>query len=584
VLHGEQLEALGVRTVLDALSLVPGIQVSRISSGEPTVKVRGMSFPFNAGNIKVMLNSIAISRESSGINSSVLLTPVALVERIEVIRGPGSAIYGDFAMAGVVNIITRNAGGRVFAGGGDDHSRAAGGHYVYRAPESDLSLGINLSAVDDGESSAINLKDPDEARYLAVATLQYKKFTLTAEGFTRSVEVSPGPAPPGPPGGGPPPPPPPPGGPGPVRTEQLEKVWALQGRQELSLGGADVDLSLGYLKNYSDTDEPSREFRGDRVSAGLDAKFSPWSGQQFLLGMNYAHSVIDHAADIASLNAPGGTGIFSGITRNSYSLGLQDAISLGNRFTLTLGLRYDDYDDVGEHLTPRIAGVFQAAEHHVLKAQYSEGFRAPTFWELYRTGSANENLDFEVIKTLEFSYIYRRPRQVARLTLYHSKIDNGLLSAGAGLPFTNGVDISTQGVELEWEQQLSNTFRWQANLSYVDTRDTRWNQPAGEEESPGIAAWLGNLAGIWQPLPKLTATGRLLYVGERHAAGGSVAGYEIVDFTLSRTDLFRPGLSLRCGVKNIFDHALVYTTQRPIGLSRDEYPGRTWWLQATYDF
>jgi outer membrane receptor for Fe3+-dicitrate len=56
VLHGDQMEALGVLTVAEALAIVPGIQVARLSTGEPTVKVRGVAFPFNAGNIKVQLS------------------------------------------------------------------------------------------------------------------------------------------------------------------------------------------------------------------------------------------------------------------------------------------------------------------------------------------------------------------------------------------------------------------------------------------------------------------------------------------------------------------------------------------------
>ncbi len=89
---------------------------------------------------------------------------------------------------------------------------------------------------------------------------------------------------------------------------------------------------------------------------------------------------------------------------------------------------------------------------------------------------------------------------------------------------------------------------------------------------------------FWQPLSKLTATGRLLYVGHRHTTDGSVDGYELVDITLSRTDLFCQGHSLRGRVKNISNHSLVYTTQRPAGLSRDEFPGRIWWSRVTYDF
>ncbi len=79
-------------------------------------------------------------------------------------------------------------------------------------------------------------------------------------------------------------------------------------------------------------------------------------------------------------------------------------------------------------------------------------------------------------------------------------------------------------------------------------------------------------------------TGRLLHVGDRHAPDGWVDGYNSVDFTFSRTDLLKEGVTLRVGVKNIFDDTITYTTQRPDGLSENEFHGRTWWLQLSYDF
>ena len=102
VLHGEHLEAMGVKTVAEAMSLIPGIQVSLNRAGQPVLNVRGTHYPFNSGNVKVLLNAIALSRESSGINSSVLFIPIEQVDRIGVIRGPGSNIHGDFAMGGLV--------------------------------------------------------------------------------------------------------------------------------------------------------------------------------------------------------------------------------------------------------------------------------------------------------------------------------------------------------------------------------------------------------------------------------------------------------------------------------------------------
>jgi outer membrane cobalamin receptor len=188
VLHGEQLEALGLHTVVEALAMVPGIQVAHLGTGEPTLKVRGVAFPFNAGNVKVMLNSIAMSRESSGINSSVLLIPVAQVDRIEVIRGPGSSLYGDFAMAGVVNIITKDTGGRLFGLAGDDESRGGGGHYSYHDEMRDLSLGVNISDMDGGENAGSIGIDPDEQRYTGVFHLNYNKSSFTVEGVRRKLD------------------------------------------------------------------------------------------------------------------------------------------------------------------------------------------------------------------------------------------------------------------------------------------------------------------------------------------------------------------------------------------------------------
>jgi len=236
VLHGEHLEALGIKTVAEALSMVPGIQLSRINSGEPTVKTRGISFPFNAGNIKVMLNSIGLSRESSGINSSLLLTPVAQIERIEVIRGPGSSIYGDFAMAGVVNIITKNTDGGLFGSAGNNESNGGGGHYTYRDEKKSLGIGLNLSMIDDGENATAVNKNPDEERLTGVFNFDYKNFSFIAEGMRKNIdfETLPAPSPP-------------------IKAlrqlSHMEESWAMEGRQTIDLNRGNLEVYLSYLKN-----------------------------------------------------------------------------------------------------------------------------------------------------------------------------------------------------------------------------------------------------------------------------------------------------------------------------------------------
>jgi iron complex outermembrane receptor protein len=353
----------------------------------------------------------------------------------------------------------------------------------------------------------------------------------------------------------------------------------MEGRQTIELGSkATLDAHLTYLKNSYEGNAPNTIFKGDRVATGIDLNWSPLVGHQVLFSVSYADSEID---DAEQQRPPAmGTLQVSNIDRRNYALGLQDQVAFNERFSMTLGIRYDDYDDVGSLVTPRIAALYRLGEHHVFKAQYSRGFRAPTFWELYSDGSANRSLDFEVMDTTELSYVYRRPKSVGRVTLYYSKIDDGIY--GTPGDYGNIVDIEAKGVEMEWEQRIGEKFRWQANLSYNDAWDGR--STASGHEPTGVADWLGNLAFFVQPAAKLMLTARLLHVGDRHTPDGRFDGYDAVDLTVSRSDLWKEGVTLRFGVKNILDDKIVYLTDLPSGLSEDKFTGRTWWLQLSYDF
>lgn len=425
---------------------------------------------------------------------------------------------------------------------------------------------MNLSRSDDGDSATILDKDPEEERMMGVFHLDYKDFSFKAEGVMRDLEHNvrfPQPF-------------------GPSRVDRTEESMAVEGRQQFTVAkDATVEAYLSYLRNEQDIPEPDRYFLGDRVETGVDVNLSPWSSHQLFFSLTASFSEIEEASDE---RRPEQSPLrLTDIDRMNYSIGLQDEITLSERFTLTLGLRYDDYDDVGDIVTPRIAGVYRLGEHHVVKAQYSEGFRPPTFWELYAAGQADDSIDFEVIGTTELSYIYRRPGMVGRITLYHSEVDSGIIIGPPGQADRNNV-MEGQGVEVEWEQQLSEKVRWLANISYNDNSDTRWTRDGSGEASPGIADWLGNLAIFYQPHPKYMLTGRLLLVGDRYAPEEPVDGYEAVDFTVSRMDLLTDGLTLRAGVKNLFNKTVSYTTQRLDGLSEDLFIGRIWWLQLSYDF
>jgi hypothetical protein len=183
VLHGEELAALGARTVLDGLALVPGIEVLRDAGGNATLRVRGIDFFFNSGNAKVLIDGLDMGAETAALNSAVLLLPIGQVERIEVIRGPGSSLHGDFAFTGLVNIITRQTGGQLLAEVGDGVLRrgvASGGGEV-----GGWRLGGNVSATVSERFDAPAAGVADERHRFANAHLEGHGWSLKSAALER---------------------------------------------------------------------------------------------------------------------------------------------------------------------------------------------------------------------------------------------------------------------------------------------------------------------------------------------------------------------------------------------------------------
>ena len=105
VLYGDELEALGIQTMVEALSLVPGFEISMDQMGLDQIIVRKIGKTFSSGNVKFLLNSVSVNTIFNGFGESIHRIPISLIDRIEVIRGPGSAMHGEFAYVGVVNVM-----------------------------------------------------------------------------------------------------------------------------------------------------------------------------------------------------------------------------------------------------------------------------------------------------------------------------------------------------------------------------------------------------------------------------------------------------------------------------------------------
>lgn len=597
VLHGSDLEARGLRTVWEALRLVPGMDPTIDNTGIKQINTRGTGQVYSSGNVKILLNDISINPGKNGLADSVLNLPVEQIERIEVVRGPGSAIYGEFAYAGVINIITRDDVNRAFAAYGSFDTTTVGLLHNWSKPENDFKFTINLSGMQsDGadvkvtEDTITNLGFPAfshapgsaneeaEARS-AIVTLQKGELSLTAQWLENGIGDHFGinyflP-------------------PDPDKIVNEETHRSLEARYEKQISpDLQAVIKLGYQRYLQVKDDqflwlaPPDEFidvfyEEDKTYASASLAWSGLAGQQLFLSAEHSSTDVLNTSMVDSNGFTFPHPVAPDTDRSISSLTLQDEVKLADNFNLTAGLRYDDYDDIGSRTTPRLAGVWHLTDRHIFKAQYARAFRPPTFYELSTTSTSS------TVETSELGYIYNGINAKARATLFHSDLEDTInFDNVAGYSNT---DVNVQGLELELEQRLGSRLKWAANLAYVDTEEI-----SSQAQVPFSSNLLVNIGLIAQVNNKMDMALQYRGVKGYNRESGDprpdMDDQHVFDLTANMVSAGKNKLSYRLGVKNMFDEDVRLPAPvilpGPLYTYKDDLPraGRTWWAQISYAY
>jgi len=575
VLGADEAIALGARTVLDGIGLIPGIEVMRGQNGSATLRVRGIDAFFNSGNVKVLVDGTDTSFQVSAQNSAILLMPLQMVDRIEVIRGPGSSVYGDFAFLGLVNIVTHQDRNQAWTQGGSGGRRAYG---VSLAREGAWDGGISLGQLRSDRYDRPAGVEADEERTYASGHLTIGGFGLKGSGLARSQErlvpTAPG---------------------RPVATDrQLERVSALEARYDWRLGG---DNRVGLWGRHANAYYASTPllFDGYRTEVGADLGWR-FGAHRVLLQATAGGLTISDSRLPPSGPAPPGMPPPTGRRPASVSTRLsaqsflvQDQVEIGRDLTLTGGVRFDAFADVDTRWTPRLAAVYRLTPTDTLKAQYGEGYRTPITVELYDSGVRDTGLDVEAIRTSELGYIHRDTARVVRATVFDSRIPDLITPRGPpGSGFQNRGSVRSRGVELEWSEQLAPWLRIDANVSKVDSETVR--QLPGiplptARETFGTPDLLASVGLIARPSDPWTLGLQLTRVGDRaNAPGPDLAGYHSLNASLEYKLRAVPGLSVRLGVRNAtnedVDHVLSAPPPNPASVL--DYGSRRWTVEIVF--
>ncbi|WP_373508403.1 TonB-dependent receptor plug domain-containing protein [Thiocapsa sp.] len=608
ILSGGDMLVRGARTVWEALSLVPGISQGLEMTGERQILSRGVGFGYASGNIKLLLDGVSMNSTLLATANPVLNIPIEQVERIEVIRGPGSSVHGEYAFAGVVNVITRRNDRTLQAQANERAAAGGGGIWHWSDPQRDLTASINLTGLagnggvpvaEDalfpiGESELSNApgSSNEASRYLGgFADLRWRDTFIALKvldddygdhfGINHFLPPSND------------------------RLASEQRYVSVQIGQDLILSEAlDARIRLESLQfersreqlyvfppSYFD-EQPvylDQDYGETRYLGAADLHWRGWDRHLVLLGVEASRVQVDRAS-WNWFNLPfevPETWLDTALDRRILSAILQDEIRASERVTVTAALRLDDYSDLGAFLTPRLAAVWRIGDSNILKLQYAQAFRPPTFYEQAYPG--RDSIGAGEIATYELGYILKRPRWEGRLILFRSDLTDPIVFGEDDDGFINNDDARLRGVELEYRIRIGTRVKIDANLSYVDavSRGTDASLPGGTDI-------LGNLALLWHPVESWTAAIQLRYVGDRSRPEfdprPSVSGYATADLTLSY-QRSGPGFFAHLGVKNLTDEDVRYP-DLPTGfggidlLYSDGYPrpGRRWWLSAGYAF
>ena len=616
VLNGKDLEARGIHTVNEALLLTPGVISAMPEKGG--IMVRGVG-KWISGKVKLLVNGISISDTFSATMGLLYDLQIEMVERIEIIRGPGSALYGGYAYGGVINVITRRKGREIFCRYGSFDTYGGGGLFSYANPEKTWSTSLNLSgwksndddirsgldslAAQGQDSFAPGPTNEKRRQQSAFITLDYHDFSLVGQYMQRGLST-----PFGITDNLPPPQ---------NRIENVMMQYMLEAKyilqpsphlQAIPKAGwleSTMDNDKVFLRSFPTAIQPiygpgvwnsvyekERKFYG-----GIDFTWKKWEKHLLSLNLEYAHTKLVDAWQELNIDLATGlpltymrryTGeqnfIKENVSRDVMSAAIQDQFELCRQLTATCGLRFDHYSDIGSNLTPRLALVYRLSDLHTLKTQFGIAFRPPTFMEMYSTSSVfmgNKDIDAETIRTYEAGYIYRDSETVGRITLFHSKLDDLIEIVGNTYQNTKGAELN--GVELELEKKLTAKLKLDSNISYVKTKDLTAGQ-----EIENSATWAGNVGLMFQPCPDYSLYLHYRHVGRRHRASGDtrneMKSRNTLDLTGSVFNLWKEDLTLQFGVKNMFDNKILEPS--PANTYPDDYPraGRNWWMKIEIEF
>jgi len=483
VFSRQQIDRMGFKYLHQLINHIPGFQATRetLRGDGVIIAGRGLSTPQDSHLFLIMINGQRLNDDLTG--GAMVTNPFLTLEnaeKVEVIRGPGSALYGTSAFVGVINIITLKNQNSVKVAVGNNNSKDLTLHGSRSYKKSSLDIFAHYYQ-DEGENygpeftkfrnnSPAVISDPREllnfhGRYELkdILEVNYRYSESRLDGFfTRNIV----------------------GHKGDYSRHSQESLSVLyqvvkQKKYQVTLGSFYTEGEEDFLvtrfnqeDNFSFTN--FEQLHTAELKFSAEGRFSLGDQHTLTVGFSSRKPKTTTAQVGSNASDPLGELIFSGGRkvhgeRRINGVYVQDEFRLSEKLQLTLGLRHDEYDQVSSPTMPRAAVVWQASKKNTFKFLYGKAYRAPSIQETFPILAGNPNLTAETIETLESAWIRNFNQGQFVITYFNSSIKdliNTRVNIGGTSPriFDNVGNFDTSGFELEAQIALDN---WIVRSTYT---------------------------------------------------------------------------------------------------------------------
>ncbi len=467
VFDRKKIEQSQVNSVPELLKRVPGVNL--VNNGGPGKSTSLFMRGTESDHVLVMIDGVKVGSATSG-GAALQALPIELIDRIEVVRGPRSSLYGSEAIGGVIQIFTRkgtDGSPKPFFSAGigthDTYTGSAGvaggtdkGWYNLSMSSSDTD-GINVKSVgtsgyesdDDGyrnlagslsggyrfdnglELDANILQAKSHNDYDSVNRARTSGFNANADGETRVFGTR-------------------------ARFSPLEP-WQITLQAGRSEDKSDAYQDAAFYSRF-DTRRDSLSWQND---------FAVAAGQTLTVGVDY------------QLDEVNGSTAYAEDSRDNNGVFVQYLGNVG-RHDWQLSLRQDDNQQFGRHDTGNIAYGYALTDWLRSTVSFGTAFKAPTFNELYFPNYGNPDLDAETSESLEFGLVGEHSWGQWQVNAFRTRIDDLIAYDSSIQGPANVAEATIRGVELVLASQWMGVD-WNANYTLMDPEDSSGGANDGNE-------------------------------------------------------------------------------------------------------